>query len=62
MPDKKECLSAALDEPKAAVAAENYLDQALSLDADQGASKVCRVRVRMRADSRVKSIGAHESK
>ena len=59
VPDESERLSAALDEAKATAAAEHDSDQALSLDADRGASKVCRVRVR--ADSR-ESIGARESK
>ena len=40
VPDESERLGTALDEPKAAAAAENDSDQALSLDADQGASKV----------------------
>ena len=38
--DEKERLSAALDEPTAAAAVEHDSDQALSLDADRGASKV----------------------
>ena len=40
VPDEKERLSAVMDEAKAAAAAEHVSDQALSLDADQGASKV----------------------
>ena len=40
MPDESERLSAALDEPKSAAAAEHESDRVLSRDADEGASKV----------------------
>ena len=40
VPDESERLSAVMDEAKAAAAAEHVSDQALSLDADEGASKV----------------------